>query len=307
MMPPARSGSPEIGLVGVGPWGRHILRDLKSLGCTVHAVARSPESVARAKDGGAATIVDHPARLPDGCDGFVIANRTVSHLDAVDDLIGRGKPIFCEKPLGTDLKRIEALPPEAGDLVFVMHKWRYHPGILELARIARSGELGAVRGLRTMRTGWTNTHPDVIPLWTLAPHELSIALAILGEVPEPVMAMPDPMDEAGRAAIAHLRTGDGLPFTFEVSARHPVNLRRVMLSCEGGAAVLDSSDYGSILVQREDGTADRLKIGDDMPLLAELRAFVSFLAGGSAPVTPLAEEIEIVGAIARIEQMIAAS
>jgi hypothetical protein len=43
-----------------------------------------------------------------------------------------------------------------------------------------------------------------------------------------------------------------------------------------------------------------------MPLLVELRAFIEHLDGGPAPVTPLREEMEIVGAIAQIEVMIAA-
>ena len=38
-----------VGLVGCGRWGRHILRDLVSLGCEVPVVARSDASVARAR------------------------------------------------------------------------------------------------------------------------------------------------------------------------------------------------------------------------------------------------------------------
>ena len=42
-----------VGLVGCGNWGRHILRDLVSLGCEVPVVVRSQESKARAREGGA--------------------------------------------------------------------------------------------------------------------------------------------------------------------------------------------------------------------------------------------------------------
>ena len=35
-----------------------------------------------------------------------------------------------------------------------MDKWRYHPGVLELAAIARSERLGRVHGLSTTRVGW---------------------------------------------------------------------------------------------------------------------------------------------------------
>lgn len=295
------TGDVEIGLVGVGPWGRHILRDLRALDACVHAVARSPESVDRARSGGAASIVDAPELLPRSCAGYVVANRTISHLDAVEALLPRGRPIFVEKPLGVDLERIEALPREAHDLVFVMHKWRYHPGVKELARIAGSGDYGPPLGLRTFRAGWGNPHDDVNALWILAPHEFSIALAILGEVPRAVAAAADPVGAGDGGAVAHLRTRAGLPIAMEVSAAHPLNLRRILLRCRDAICQLDSADYTAITIKPVQGRApDTIPVGDEMPLLAELRAFLAHLDGGPAPVTSLREEIKIVTQIADV-------
>ena len=298
--------SMTIGLVGVGPWGRNILRDLRSLGVTVHAVARSVASVANAKEGGAASVTDHPDDLPP-CDGYVVAVRTVSHLDVIDRLLPRGRPIFCEKPLSDDLARIEALPAAAQDLVFTMHKWRYHPGVLEIARIARANELGQVIALRTFRAGWSDGHPDTTPFWILAPHEISIAREILGEVPQPVAAF-SAAQSAKDGVIARYRTQEGVPFTFEVSARHPINLRRIILTCEDGVCTLDASDYGAILVQREgDAEPSRRPVSTAMPLLAELEAFVAHVAGGRAPKTALHEEIEMIRALTRTLELADAS
>lgn len=297
------TGGVEIGLVGVGPWGKHILRDLSALGARVHAVARSPESVGRACAGGAASIVEAPELLPRSCAGYVIANRTVSHLDAIEALLPRGRPMFVEKPLGVDLERIKALPREAHDLVFVMHKWRYHAGVVELARIARSGEFGAPLGLRTFRAGWGNPHADVSALWILAPHEFSIALAILGEIPRAVAATADPIG-AGDGAVAHLRTRAGLPVTMEVSAAHPVNLRRILLRCRDAVCQLDSADYAAVRVQRvDDGPSDTIAVSEEMPLLAELRAFLAHLDGGPPPATSLSEEIAIVTEIVAVAKL----
>lgn len=51
----------KIGLVGCGNWSRHILRDLKTLGCHVSVVARSEESRSRAERGEAdlGAALDH--------------------------------------------------------------------------------------------------------------------------------------------------------------------------------------------------------------------------------------------------------
>lgn len=293
----------QIGLVGVGPWGAHILRDLKSLGAIVHAVARSSSSIERARKGGAESIVAAPEALPE-CEGYVIANRTLSHLDAIEALLPRERPIFCEKPIGSDVARVKRLPPAARRLVFIMHKWRYHPGVLELARIARSEEYGPAEGLRSMRLGWGNPHADTDSLWVLAPHDLSIALEIFGAVPSVVSAAPDPLDP-DKGAIAHLRTSGGAPCTIEVSFGHPVRLRRIALRCRDALCQLDDSDFGVISVHRPGEAAPRqVKVADDMPLLAELRAFVDHVRGGPPPKSSLDEEIAIIEAIARIEAMI---
>src|SRR5690606_22484424 len=53
-----------VGLIGCGNWGRHILRDLRSLGCDVHVVAPSDASRDTARSLGAATIVPSLDLLP---------------------------------------------------------------------------------------------------------------------------------------------------------------------------------------------------------------------------------------------------
>ena len=64
-----------VGLVGCGRWGRHILRDLRELGCEVPVVARSEASIDRAHEGGASTIVASVEDLA-GSDGIVVATQT---------------------------------------------------------------------------------------------------------------------------------------------------------------------------------------------------------------------------------------
>lgn len=293
----------EIGLVGVGPWGAHILRDLRELGASVHCVARSPDSIRRAESGGGASIVNEPALLPSSCQGYVVANRTTSHLDAIEALLPRGRPIFCEKPLSNDLERAKRLPASARNLVFIMHKWRYHPGVLELARIAREEDYGPALGLRLHRLSWGSGHPDVTPLWTLAPHDISIALTIFGEVPDLVFAAPNPLDHHRPGAIAHLRTSKGAPIAIEVSAAYPKHFRSVLLSCRDAVCQLDSEDYAKISVVRfGEKAATTIEVGNDMPLLTELRAFVGYLGGGPKPVTAFEEELKIVELITQIER-----
>ena len=182
----------RIALVGCGPWSEHILRDLQSLGAEVQVVARHESSRARAVQGGASRIVSSVSELHPA-DGIVIARETVSHAEAIFDCVPFGVPIFVEKPMTHSVESAAAIAAmsDAGARIFVMDKWRYHPGIEALADLARSQKYGKVVGLRCRRNWWGNPHSDVSALWIYVPHDLSIALEILGQISDPQYAIGD--------------------------------------------------------------------------------------------------------------------
>lgn len=278
----------RIGQVGCGPWGALILRDLQSLGCDVTVVARSPESRARAEAGGAA-VVASPQALP-AVDGVIVATSVSSHAQVLDQVLDIGVPIFVEKPLTCSAQAADRIAQRGDGRVFVMDKWRYHPGVRELGRIARSSELGRVVGLRTFRLGWGNSHADVDPIWVLAPHDLSIALEILGHIPDARYATAEIVDGEPVGLVGVCGTEPW--HILEVSARRRVNTRAIHLTCEKGIAELPDSYSTEVVVTRMPSTvgkdppvSERRRTSDEMPLLAELRTFVDYLSGGPAPVS----------------------
>ena len=98
----------SIGLVGCGEWGKHILRDLCTLGCEVAVVCRSAVSWKRAIDGGAASIVKYLSDLPP-VQGVVVATPTSTHFDVTQELLDRKIPIFVEKPITNSTEQVLAL------------------------------------------------------------------------------------------------------------------------------------------------------------------------------------------------------
>jgi predicted dehydrogenase len=297
----------RIGLVGCGGWGRHILRDLRALECRVAVVARSEASRRRAAEGGADEIVAGLDALPE-IDGLVVATPSVTHAEVVERLLGRGVPIFVEKPLTVDPASADRIARRAPERVFVMDKWRYHPGVLALAAIARSGELGPVLGLRSSRLQWSTPHGDVDAIWHLAPHDLSIALEILGTIPEPTGAAGE---HAGRGESSLAGVFRGRPWlAFEVSSRHPGYRREVRLHCAEGIAELTDAYADHIAITRpvaRPGVGapppERRPIPGDLPLLSELRVFLGHLAGGPPPKSSAAEGACIVRTIARLREL----
>ncbi len=178
--------STSIGLVGCGHWGKNILRDLLTLGCVVHVVARSEPSIDRATEGGAASIAGDMSGLPE-VDGYVVAVPASLHAEVVTEALNYQRPVFVEKPMTTDIESAQRLAGE--QQLFVMDKWRYHPGVEALRDLTASGRFGAPSLIATTRHSRFNPHPDVDGVWTLAPHDLAIVVEILDRLPPALSAV----------------------------------------------------------------------------------------------------------------------
>src|SRR5205823_1430413 len=106
-----------VALVGCGRWGRHILRDLISLGCETVVVARGEESARTALELGASKLVRSIAELP-GIAGAVVATPTTSHAAVTGELLELGVPVYVEKPLTDDARSAAELAARAPDRLF---------------------------------------------------------------------------------------------------------------------------------------------------------------------------------------------
>ena len=198
-----------------------------------------------------------------------------------------------------EAERLEAI--EDGRL-FVMDKWRYHAGVEALAEIARSGELGSVIGLRSTRISWGHRFDDVDTVWIHAPHDLAIALEILGAVPPARSAVGEMVGGSLSGILAFL--GDDPWFAVEISATAAERRREIKLVCEGGVAWLADA-YADHIAVAPAGVdePERRAISTELPLLRELRAFVEHLDGGPPPRSSAAEGVEIVRRIAELRTM----
>jgi predicted dehydrogenase len=296
----------RISLVGCGRWGRNILRDLIALEADV-AVA-DPDSDARnhARSAGAAGIAGSLDDLP-ASDGIVIATPTTTHFAVIERALMRQVPVFVEKPLTADVSHARALAERANGRLFVMDKWRYHPGIEELRRIRQSGELGAPFGMHLLHVGWGLQHHDVDASWILLPHSLSIVLDILGSVPPPIHAFAERLDGKIVTLIATL--GSQPWITVEISARSPVKRREFRLHCRDGVAWLDDGWADHIQIARGSGTGadasgiEKRTVPAELPLRRELAAFLQHLKGGPAPRSSVEEGALIVERIQQLRDL----
>ncbi len=297
-----------IGLVGCGKWGQFVLRDLKSLGASVTVAVHSAVNTERARAYSADVIVGTIAELPTDLAGYVVVTPTDRHAEAIEALIPRGKPIFVEKAMTSNVAAARSIVDRAGDRVFVMDKWRYHPGIESLRALHQSGRLGRTVALHSYRWGWSTNHDELDPIWLLTPHDLAIAFHILGEMPRPVHARGRVLSSLAAELTAVLEGVNGTSVHIDISSLRPGHQRLVYLVGDKGTAQLSDS-YDTHLKLRIGKTGARdaedvtLPFAASMPLKSELDHFLKHLQGGPAPMSSAREGLKVVETIAALRSM----
>jgi predicted dehydrogenase len=297
----------HIGLLGCGRWGQLILTTLTKLGVRVSIYDTNPENGRQAMHLGAIDSVISVTALA-VCDGLIVATPASTHRSVLEQIAYLGKPIFVEKPLAlsyADALAIARLPLPP---TFLMHIWRYHPGIRLLGDIGRSGKIGEVLLVKTSRTNWTSPRTDTDSLRTLGPHDLTIYLQILGYIPAPKAAVAERHNGIIRSLTALL--GDSPACMLDISTRYADKRREVRVHGTQGVAVLadektDCLDiwYGDDQTPVANQRHERLPFDTTPPLQLELMAFVEYLQGGNVPLSSLAEGVEIMRLLDEIEQL----
>lgn len=291
------TAGPRVAVVGVGRWGTNIVRDLVHLGVDVVAIDPDATARRRAMDLGAAAAQPCLAR-DQGVDAVVVATPAASHENDILDVADLGVPLACEKPLTVSSESAARIIDTVGDRLTVLHVWRYHPGVELLGELARSGRLGIINAVHTERTNWTSPRTDVDPVWTLLPHDLSIAIEILGHLPELTNAVVERIE--GRAVGIWAMFGSHPTLVVDASTRG-VRRRTIRVHGTEAVAILDGAEPFIRVLSGETTTAheDLLAFDTTPALTRELAAFVEHVRGGHAPKTDAVEGSAVVTAVER--------
>ena len=304
--------APRIAVLGCGYWGSNHIRTLKGLGA-LHAV--SDANLARAE--GFAVEHDCLAIAPDALmtrddvDAVVMALPPQFHADAAVDAVRNGKDVLVEKPVAltvADAERSVAAAREEGRIFMTGHVLRFHPAFEKLKSLIDNGDLGEVKYIHSHRLGLGKFHTENDALWDLAPHDLSMILAITGSFPEEIRGEGAALlDHLSDFAHLHMRFPGGLRSHLFTSRLNPYRERRLTVVGTKAMAVFDDVEpwERKLAVYRHAVWQDSghwaftanepayVPVSEGMPLTRELRHFIECVETRAEPRTSGAEAIDV--------------
>jgi predicted dehydrogenase len=299
----------ELLQVGCGEWGKLVLRDLVALGARVTTVTGSDRGREHSNRYGATGIFTsiHQAASR-SYDGIVVVTPITTHFDVIMECHRAfpGVPIFCEKELVCTVAQALTLQATLGDHLFVMHKWRYHNGILKLKELLQQGTYGSLRSAKLYRLGWGSSQKDVDAIVTAIPHDLSILLELFGEVRTNFRSVTE--SHSGWVYAQTLVSPGAPSIIIDVSSHSPRTHRGVELYFERAVAVLSDSYDHEISVYVYGDPQDKtpplpisVPFTPNMPLETELHHFLRYLRGDApSPKSSVDDSIQIIRALEAI-------
>lgn len=304
--------APRIAVLGCGYWGSNHIRTLKSLGA-LYAV--SDANAARAE--GFAVEQDVLAIAPDDLfsrddiDAIVMALPPQFHAEMAIRAVNAGKDVLVEKPIAltvADAERAVAAAKAAGRIFMTGHVLRFHPAFEKLKELIDRGDLGEIKYIHSHRLGLGKFHTENDALWDLAPHDLSMILAITGAAPVEVRGEGAALlDHLSDFAHLHMRFPNGLRSHLFTSRLNPYRERRLTVVGTKSMAVFDDVEpwERKLAVYRHAVWQDSghwaftaneptyVPVAEGMPLTRELQHFISCIETRSEPRTSGEEAIGV--------------
>lgn len=203
----------RFGLIGVGRWGKIYIKTLHALPercCLTHLCTSRPENAVLVPSS-AQVVSDWRKLLTADCDAVVIATPPHTHAEILEACLAAGKPCIVEKPLCLDLptaERIHRRVQDPGVPVLVNHTDLFSAAYLSLKQaLERANEPIRLIVSEGAALGPFRTHTPA--LWDWAPHDVSVSLDLLGQMPDQINVL------------SGLRSPEGDPELFTIRLDFP--------------------------------------------------------------------------------------
>jgi UDP-2-acetamido-3-amino-2,3-dideoxy-glucuronate N-acetyltransferase len=260
----------KVAVIGAGYWGKNLVRNFANLGALAAVCDSDPQACAKAADfapgvatcGNFADILGDPA-----IDAVAIGSPAVTHYSFAKGALLASKDVFVEKPLALKVPEGQKLIDLAArrDLILMVgHILQYHPAVLKLKELVDSGELGKIQYVYSNRLNIGKIRSEENILWSFAPHDISVILLLLGEVPVEVSAHGGNYLQTNVAdvTLTSLSFASGVKGHIFVSWLHPFKEQMLVVVGDKKMAVFDdvSKDRKLVLYPHQIDWVERLPV-----------------------------------------------
>ena len=240
---------PSIAVIGSGYWGRNLVRNYYEIGALRLVCDNNPAVHDSLKEKYPDIEVGpafHDILSRKDIDGVVIATPAETHFSLAQEALLSGKHVYVEKPLVLDESEAEELielAVQESRILMVGHLLQYHPMFMKLKEMTVKGDLGRINYIYSNRLNLGKIRREENILWSFAPHDISMILALTGEEPENVMASGGNYlhQKIADVTTTHLKFPSGVQAHIFVSWLHPFKEQKLVVVGDQKMAVFDDT------------------------------------------------------------------
>lgn len=310
------NNSPEIAVIGAGYWGKNLVRNFHQLGalrliCDKNEMTLAPFKGLNQKVEVSLSLHDAFSRAD--VQGVAIATPAETHFAIAREALLSGKHVYVEKPMvliEEEGQELIAIARDRNLKLMVGHLLQYHPVFMRLKDLADAGELGRINYIYSHRLNLGKIRREENILWSFAPHDISMILALAGEEPESLMATGGNYlhKKIADVTTTHLEFPSGLKSHIFVSWLHPFKDQKMVVVGDRKMAVFDDTQPwpDKLLLYPHEikwqnhvpvtamAEAERVNsIPENEPLRVECEHFVHCIATGQNPRTDGEEGLRV--------------
>lgn len=317
-----------IGQIGLGNWGKNILRNLREFGVLRLACDLDPDVIAELKK--EFPNVDYTSKADaiwkdPAIQAVAIATSAPTHYDLAKKSLAAGKDVFIEKPLSLrvdEAKELIDLAEKQGRILMVGHILHYHPAVIKLRERISAGALGKIQYIYSNRLNIGRLRTEENILWSFAPHDISAILLLVGEEPLKVSSFGGDFlsEQIYDTTLTVLEFGNGIKGHIFVSWLHPFKEQKLVVVGSKGMMVFDDLseeklfEYphkiewreGKIPVARK-ADFKIVPVAKKEPLKEELRHFIECVVERKRPATDGQEGLKVLRVLASCEESLASN
>jgi UDP-2-acetamido-3-amino-2,3-dideoxy-glucuronate N-acetyltransferase len=312
---------PKIAVLGCGYWGQNLVRNFRQLNALGMVCEPSLEgrrvAVEIAPDVQVSVDLEDALR-DESIQGVAIATPAETHHSVAIAALRAGKHVFVEKPLALTIAEGQEMQEEAkkaNRILMVGHLLQYHPYIRKMLEMIKMGAIGKLQYITSNRLNLGKIRREENALWSFAPHDLSVILAIAGDqLPEQVRCVGGAWLRSGIAdtTLTTLRFNGGLRAHVYVSWLNPFKEQKLTVIGSGGMIVIDDTrpwnekmvffnnpihwTHGQVPTPSK-SNGEFIVMPESEPLSEECLHFLECVAAGRKPRTDATEGLRVLSVL----------